>query len=77
MKNRGWYLLGTLLIFASCAKSPEERFYSKAEVDRIADSLLALKLKELTEQAEQDLELRKKIELKYRIDSLKRVAEKE
>jgi hypothetical protein len=39
--------------------------------------LLALKLKELTEQAEQDLELRKKIELKYRIDSLKRAAEKE
>lgn len=60
-----------LVLLGSCTKPSEERVYTKAEVDKIADSVLSAKLKELALQAEHDFELRKKIELKYRMDSLK------
>ncbi len=62
-----------VVVLSSCTKTVKEQYYTKEEVQRITDSALQANLQAAKEAAEKDLEFRKAIELKARMDSIKEV----
>lgn len=60
-----------VLLLGSCSKTKQQRYYTKEEVQHITDSAKAAHLKIATAAAERDLEVRRTIELKSRMDSIK------
>ena len=56
------------VFFASCDK--EKPAMSKEQIARVADSIATMRIKELDQRAQRDLEYRMKIELKGKSDSI-------
>ena len=56
------------LCFASCNKEP--RPLTKQEIQQRADSITNMRMKELDEMSERDLQHRIKIEVKIKVDSM-------
>ncbi|HRP88805.1 MAG TPA: hypothetical protein PKX92_02075 [Edaphocola sp.] len=80
--NNGLIKIVVLLVVAisflgACSKETNERVYTAKEIKIISDSFVKAKEKELLIQSQKDLEYRKAIELRYRIDSIKRVGEED
>lgn len=59
-----------LLIFSGWGCTKKEKTYTPQEMQRIVDSVVQQRAKELKQQAKTDLELRLPIELKPKVDSL-------
>lgn len=64
-------LIATLicLSLAACQKQQEERRYTKEQFQSSVDSQFEIKSKELSKESRKDLELRKRIEIKPRVDN--------
>lgn len=60
-----------VLLLGSCSKTEQQRYYTQEEVQRITDSAKAEHLKIAVAAAERDLEVRRTIELKSRMDSIR------
>ena len=71
MRTIGLSIVFVLLISA-CTKTEKERYYTQEEVQRITDSARLANIKLATAAAQKDLEIRKAIELKSRMDSIKK-----
>ncbi|HTO15899.1 MAG TPA: hypothetical protein VLZ83_09010 [Edaphocola sp.] len=65
------YILVSIFFLTACSKESKERVYTEQEAQQISDSFIKSKEKALNEQARKDLEYRKAIELRSRIDSIK------
>lgn len=59
------------VLACSCSKTENERVYTKEEMQIITDSARAANIKAANIAAQKDLEIRKAIELKSRMDSIK------
>lgn len=75
MKQSIGLILG-VLIWSSCSKTSEDKMYSPEEAKRIVDSASAARRKAIQKESEKDLAIRREIELKPMIDSLKKQKEK-
>jgi len=61
-------LLFLTLIFVACGK--QEKVYTPAQINQIADSIYKIKVKKLQKQAKDDYDRRLSIELKPKVDSI-------
>lgn len=75
MKKSIGLMLG-ILIWSSCSKTSEDKMYSPEEAKRVVDSASAVRAKIIQKESEKDLAIRKEIELKPMIDSLKKQKDK-
>lgn len=65
------FLLGLFILILSCwGCTKKEKTYTRQEMQRIVDSMVQQRAKELKQQAKTDLELRLPIEIKPKLDSL-------
>ncbi len=68
--------IAIVLLVGSCSKTEKERFYTKEEMQHIVDSARAANIQSATAAAQKDLEIRRTIELKSRMDSIKQADKK-
>lgn len=64
-------ILITILIYLSltaCRKQQQEQTYSKKEFHRTVDSQFKITSRELSKESKRDYELRKRIEIKPKVD---------
>lgn len=71
MKQTGILLLALTGLMA-CAKPEQTRTYSKEEVKRIVDSTIKSKTTSEAAQNAKDIEMRRAIEIKSRMDSIQK-----
>ncbi|MCY1535994.1 hypothetical protein D9M68_714300 [compost metagenome] len=71
MKKSISLILG-VLIWSSCSKTSEDKMYTPQEAKRVLDSANAERIKSIQKESEKDLAIRREIELKPMIDSLKK-----
>ena len=62
-------------MFASCSKAREQP--TRRQIQRLADSITVIRMRELDEQSRRDLEHRMKIEVKIKVDSMLSVQQAE
>ena len=74
--NKSAGLILGILIWSSCSKTPESKMYTPAEARHIVDSAKAARIKVIQKETEKDLAIRREIELKPMIDSLKKQKDK-
>lgn len=65
---KGWMAVAVMISFASCAE--KERIWTKKEIAAKVDSTVATKVDALNQEAMEDLDRRKSIEVKAKTDSI-------
>lgn len=64
-------LLFNSLIIPACTKVEQERYYTQEEVIRITDSARKAQYQKAKKAADEDLRIRKEIEIRQRMEQLK------
>lgn len=70
--RKSWYLVIGVCLWSSCSKTTEERVYTAEEAKRTLDSVRVVQAAAIQKESEKTLAMRKDIELKPMIDSLKK-----
>ena len=66
--KKALYALSLVILSASCSSNPET--IQESERDAMIDSLVAVRVEEISRQAAEDLDRRRSIEVKAKADSI-------